>query len=88
MPGGSCSPAAPRGSGTRNAVGERRDRGALQDGARDILLRVLHLLGGAVLELEADVVEQEQRNEPEEVRQLERVELPGGVAVLTPCSMA
>jgi len=33
-----------------------------------IALRVLHLLGGAVLQLEADVVEQQQRDEREEDR--------------------
>ena len=49
--------------------------------AGDVLLRVLHLLGGAVLQLEADVVEQQQRHEAEERGELERVELAGCVAV-------
>ena len=31
-----------------------------------VALRILHLLGGAVLELEADVVEEQQRHEAEE----------------------
>ena len=46
-----------------------------------VLLRVLHLLGRAVLQLEADVVEQQQRHEAEEHRELERVEVAGRVAV-------
>src|SRR5205823_1936328 len=38
-------------------------------------LRVLHLLGGAVLQLEPDVVEEEQRHLPEEDR-ARRADLP------------
>jgi len=50
----------------RNHVHEDAGDPAPQDRERHVLLRVLHLLGGAVLELEADVVEEQHRHETEE----------------------
>ena len=48
---------------------------------RDVALRVLHLLGGTVLELEADVVEEQQRHEAEEDQHVVRHEVAGAEAV-------
>ena len=50
----------------RDRVGEHGERCRLEHRHRDVALRVLHLLGGAVLQLEADVVEEQQRHEAEE----------------------
>ena len=47
-------------------VAEDGDQAAACDGDGDVALRVLHLLGGAALQLEADVVEQQQRYQPDE----------------------
>ena len=54
--------------------------------ARHVVLRVLHLLGGAVLQLEADVVEQQQRDEREEDAPV-GLRSPAGKPA-TPCSNA
>ena len=54
---------------------------------RHVLLRVLHLLGRAVLQLEADVVEEEHRHEPEEDR-ARRAQLSTSEKPATPCLIA
>ncbi len=52
----------------RNDVHQDAGDPAAQHRQRNVLLRVLHLLGRAVLQLETDVVEEEDRHEPEEDR--------------------
>ena len=50
----------------RDHVEEDAENAAAQHRERHVVLRVLHLLGGAVLQLEADVVEEQHRHETEE----------------------
>ena len=50
------------------------------------LLRVVHLLGGAVLQLEADVVEEQHRHEAEEDRARRR-HVAEAEKPATPCLM-
>jgi hypothetical protein len=52
----------------RDGVGDRGDHRALGNRAGHVALGVLHLLGRAVLQLEADVVEEEHRHERDEQR--------------------
>jgi hypothetical protein len=50
----------------RDHVAEDAEHGTLEDRDRDIALWVLHLLGGAVLELEPDVVDEQHGHQPDE----------------------
>ena len=52
----------------RDHVHQDAGDSAAEDRLRHVLLRVLHLLGRSVLELEPDVVEEQQRHEREEDR--------------------
>lgn len=66
----------------RHAVGERGDDAAREDRPGHVALRILHLLGCAVLELEADAGEDQERHERDE-RLRRRLEVARAVAVQT-----